>query len=231
VPLALSYRALRRFHDAGAGVMVATGSIAAELSERGFRNVLLWGRGVDLTTFKPGPASPDIAALPRPIFLNIGRVAPEKNLQAFLGLDLPGTKVVVGDGPAAPDLKRRFPQTVFLGARPHDELPAICSAADAFVFPSLTDTFGLVLVEALACGLPVAAFPVAGPIDVLAESHAGVMSTDLKEAALGALRLDRMACRKHAERFTWARAAEQFLDNIRYAGRFNGDRHLSALPD
>jgi glycosyltransferase involved in cell wall biosynthesis len=220
VPLALSYRALRRFHNAGVGVMVATNSIAKELTERGFRNVLMWGRGVDLSGFKRGVASAEISALPRPVFLNVGRVAPEKNLEAFLCLDLPGTKVVVGDGPAAPDLKRRFPQTIFLGARLHHELAAIYSAADVFVFPSLTDTFGLVLIEALACGLPVAAFPVAGPVDILADSHSGVMSTDLREAALAALGIDRVTCRKQAESFTWTQAAEQFLNNIQNPRRF-----------
>ncbi len=162
VPVGLTYAVLRRFHNAGQGVLVATPSIRAELERRGFRNVMHWGRGVDLSGFRPDADNDPFAGLPRPIFLSVGRLAPEKNLDAFLSLPLPGTKVVIGDGPAAPDLKARFPEAVFLGAKAHADLPRFYACADAFVFPSRTDTFGLVLIEALACGLPVAAYPAPG---------------------------------------------------------------------
>jgi glycosyltransferase involved in cell wall biosynthesis len=215
LPLNLSYRALRRFHNAGQGVMVATASIASELASRGFRSVLPWGRGVDLSSFRTVAPMPELSHLPRPLFLSVGRLAPEKNLEAFLRLELPGTKVVVGDGPSAAELKARFPEAVFVGARPHADLPAIYSSADVFVFPSLTDTFGLVLVEALACGLPVAAFPAPGPRDVVGVSGAGVLSQDLGAAAIMALSIDPSVCRSHAANFTWSKAADQFLANIR----------------
>ncbi len=214
VPVGVTYRALRRFHNAGQGVMVATPTMREELLRRGFSNVMFWSRGVDLAGFHPGVEAEPFAGLPRPIFLSVGRVAPEKNLEAFLALPLPGTKVVIGDGPAAGALKARFPDTVFLGARPHASLPAFYAGADVFVFPSRTDTFGLVLIEALACGLPVAAFPAPGPVDVIGESGVGVIGNDLQAAALAALAIDRVACRRHAENFTWARATDQFLANL-----------------
>jgi glycosyltransferase involved in cell wall biosynthesis len=223
IPLNLSYAALRSFHNAGRGIMVSTPSIEAELMQRGFERLMRWGRGVDLARFHPGAVLPDpscglpgdvLAGLPRPIFLTVGRLAPEKNLPAFLALDLPGTKLVVGDGPAMDELKQAFPKAVFLGPRSHDALPALYAHADAFVFPSLTDTFGLVLIEALACGLPVAAFPAPGPRDVIGDSGAGVLDADLKAAAMAALRLDRGRCRSHALGFTWERSADQFLANV-----------------
>jgi glycosyltransferase involved in cell wall biosynthesis len=211
-PLSWSYAMLRRFHGAGDGVMVATDTIEHALGSRGFRNIMRWGRGVDLDGFTP--AARGISGNRRPVFLYVGRLAPEKNIDAFLSLDLPGTKVVVGDGPSKLGLKVRYPNAVFLGAKTHAELPAIYASADAFVFPSLTDTFGLVLVEAMACGLPVAAFPAPGPLDVIGRSGAGVTSTDLRAAALQALAIDRRTARRHAENFSWARATDQFLDNI-----------------
>ena len=159
VPLGLTYAIMRQFHNAGCGIMVPTPSIVNTLVERGFNDVMLWGRGVDLTRFRPEPQLQS-SEYPRPVFLSVGRLATEKNLDAFLSLDLPGTKLVVGDGPDMERLKKTFPEAVFLGEKPNHELPAIYAAADVFMFPSLTDTFGLVLVEALASGTPVAAFPV-----------------------------------------------------------------------
>jgi glycosyltransferase involved in cell wall biosynthesis len=217
IPLDVSYMALRSFHNAGQGVMVSTQSIEDELGARGFRNLMRWGRGVDLARFHPDVDISAVPQWPRPVFLTVGRLAPEKNLDAFLGLDLPGTKVVVGDGPSADELRDRHRQAVFLGARDHAALPALYAQADAFVFPSLTDTFGLVLIEAMACGLPVAAFPVAGPKDVVGASGAGVLSHDLRAAALAALRIERSRCRRHALGFTWAASADQFLANVAHA--------------
>jgi glycosyltransferase involved in cell wall biosynthesis len=217
VPVGLSYRAFRRFHNAGYGVMVATQSIEQELVSRGFHNIMRWSRGVDLAGFHPA-ANTDLQNLWRkPVFLSVGRLAPEKNLDAFLSLKLPGTKVVVGDGPSGNDLRARYPDAVFLGSKAHAELPALYASADVFVFPSRTDTFGLVLIEALACGLPVAAFPAPGPVDVIGQSGVGVISEDLGEAAVAALSIDKSLCRSHAESFTWERATEQFLQNIAHA--------------
>jgi glycosyltransferase involved in cell wall biosynthesis len=215
LPVSLSYAALRRFHNAGAGVMVATPSLARELDERGFRRLLRWSRGVDHSVFTP-TARIDLD-LPRPIFLYAGRLAVEKNLEAFLALDLPGTKVVAGDGPARAALEARFPQARFLGVKTPAELAALYASADVFVFPSRTDTFGVVLLEALACGLPVAAYPVTGPLDVVGGSGAGALDEDLRAAALAALDISREAAYAHAQTFTWDACARQFLDNIAYA--------------
>ena len=215
VPTALSYAWLRWFHGAGAGLMVATESLRQELAGRGFRNIKPWSRGVDLELFQPEPR--EQWDLPRPVFAYVGRVAVEKNIGAFLGLDLPGSKVVVGDGPARASLQRRFPGVFFAGMRHGALLAQAFAGADVFVFPSLTDTFGLVLLESLACGTPVAAFPVTGPRDVLAEGGAGVgaIDVDLRVAALRALETgDRAACRRHADRFSWRACAESFLCNL-----------------
>lgn len=221
VPERLSYAWLRRFHNAGAGVMVSTPTLEAELRARGFRNIMRWSRGVDAELFRPRPADEldaFVAALPRPIFLSVGRVAVEKNISAFLDLDLPGSKVVVGEGPARPELEARHPEVHFLGLKEGEALARIYAAADVFVFPSLTDTFGIVLLEALASGVPVAAFPVTGPKDVLGEAPAdapvGVLSNDLREAALAALAIDRRRARNFALRFSWRACTEQFLHNI-----------------
>jgi glycosyltransferase involved in cell wall biosynthesis len=212
-PPSLTYAMLRWFHAPASAVMVASENVRRELAARGFAKLRSWGRGVDTALFSPqhNPAPLD---LPRPIFLSVGRVAPEKNLSAFLSLDLPGSKVVIGDGPQLGALRRRFPGAHFLGGRSHDKLAAYYTAADVFVFPSCTDTFGLVMLEALACGLPVAAFPVAGPLDVIGGSGAGVLDDDLRAAALAALRIPRERCRAHALNFTWQRSAQQFLDNL-----------------
>jgi glycosyltransferase involved in cell wall biosynthesis len=212
-PSRVTYAWLRRFHAPSGGVMVATESVRRELAQHGFVNLRPWGRGVDPALFDPNLRD-DALGLPRPIFLAVGRVAREKNLPAFLSLDLPGSKVVVGEGPALASLRRRFPAAHFLGRREYGKLAQIYASADAFVFPSRTDTFGLVMLEALASGLPVAAYPVPGPMDVINGSRAGVLDEDLRQAALGALQVSRADCRQHALKFTWSACARQFLDQL-----------------
>ena len=208
----LAWAWLRRFHAPGAAVLAATPTLAQELTERGFHDVKLWPRGVDATLFRPRKG---IAFdLPRPIFLTVGRVAVEKNIEAFLELDLPGSKLVVGDGPARSALARKFPQAVFIGARQGEELAQIYSAADVFVFPSRTDTFGLVLLEALASGVPVAAFPAAAPRDVIGEAPVGALDEDLRRACLAALECAREDCRDFALGMTWEASARIFLDAV-----------------
>ena len=214
IPTALGYAWLRRFHNAGAGVMVATESLRQDLDARGFHNIRVWTRGVDLELFRPEPR--EDWALPRPIFAYVGRIAVEKNIGAFLALDLPGSKLVVGDGPQRRSLQRAHPGAHFAGVRHGPALARAYAGADAFVFPSVTDTFGLVLLESLACGTPVAAFDVTGPKDVLAAASAGVgvLDRDLQTAALAALKGDRAACRAYAERFSWQACAELFRTNL-----------------
>ena len=212
IPAAPIYAWMRRFHGAASGTMVATQSLRDDLTERGFRNIRAWTRGVDLDLFRPYERN-DFLDLPRPVFIYIGRVAVEKNIGAFLSLDLPGSKVVVGGGPQLEALRKAYPTVHFTGPRFGEALVRSYASADVFVFPSLTDTFGLVLLEALACGTPVAAFPVTGPRDVLAGAAAPVGATgwDLKDAALMALSADRGACRAHAETFSWRTCAEIFV--------------------
>jgi glycosyltransferase involved in cell wall biosynthesis len=205
------WAALRRFHRHSEAVMAATPALASELRARGFRNVVLWPRGVDARLFRPRIAD---LGLPRPVFLCVGRVAVEKNLEAFLALELPGTKVIVGDGPAREALMRKYPQAVFLGARQGEELAEAYAAADVFVFPSKTDTFGLVLLEALASGVPVAAFPVTGPRDVLGSAPVGVLNDDLRLACLAALRISPQACLEFAAEHTWEVSARAFIENM-----------------
>ena len=212
VPPGLSYAWLRRFHAPAAGTMVATPSLREDLAARGLRNLRPWTRGVDLARFRPEPR--EDWPFPRPVFLNVGRVAVEKNLAAFLSLDLPGSKVVVGEGPQRAWLQRRFPAAHFVGERHGEALSRAYAGADAFVFPSRTDTFGLVLLESLACGTPVAAYPVTGPKDVLGGTSTGALDEDLRTAALRALGADRTACRAHAERFSWAACADGFVSNL-----------------
>lgn len=218
IPKDWSWAVLRHFHGASAGTLSATRSLAAELAGRGFGPVVPWSRGVDLARFRPGAADvgePEAwEALPRPIFLVAGRVAVEKNLAAFLALDLPGSKVVVGDGPQRAALERRFPAAHFAGWREGGRLARCYAAADVFVFPSRTDTFGLVLLEALACGTPVAAFPVTGPLDVIGDAPVGALDADLRAACLAALAADRAACRAHAARFSWEACARRFRDSL-----------------
>jgi glycosyltransferase involved in cell wall biosynthesis len=210
IPEAWVWLVLRWFHRPSQAVMAATPALASELRQRGFRNVVLWSRGVDTALFHPRAID---LCLPAPVFLSVGRVAVEKNLEAFLDLDLPGTKVVVGDGPARMALERKYPQAVFLGARHGEELAEIYAAADIFVFPSRTDTFGLVLLEALASGLPVAAFPVTGPRDVIGTAPVGVLNDDLREACLEALAIPSRACVDFAARHTWRASARVFIDH------------------
>jgi glycosyltransferase involved in cell wall biosynthesis len=209
IPLTVSYGFLRWFHGSAAHTLVATPSMRDALARRGFRNLALWSRGVDTELFRPR----DDSSLdwPRPVWLYFGRVAVEKGIEDFLALDLPGTKVIVGDGPATDGLRRKYPGTVFTGYRFGNELARHVAAADVFVFPSRTDTFGLVLLEAMACGVPVAAYPVTGPIDVVEHGVTGVLDEDLQAAALAALNLDRRACREHALRCTWEAATRQFV--------------------
>jgi len=214
IPVAPIYAWMRRFHGAGSGTMVATASLRDELVRRGFRNIRPWTRGVDLSLFKPEPR--EDWDLPRPVFLYVGRVAVEKNITGFLNLDLPGSKVVVGGGPQLAALQRDFSNVLFTGPRYGEALARAYAGADVFVFPSLTDTFGLVLLESLACGTPVAAYPVTGPKDVLADATGkiGAVNADLRLAALEALQADRAACRAHAERFSWRACAEIFLSHL-----------------
>lgn len=214
IPASWLYAWMRWFHNAGQGLMVATASLHQDLAERGFHRLRDWSRGVDLAQFRPAPARD--WGLPRPVFVYVGRVAVEKNIAAFLDLDLPGTKVVVGSGPQLPALRRRYPGVHFTGPLFGEELAAAYAGSDVFVFPSLTDTFGLVVVEALACGTPVAAFDVTGPRDILtgAAGHVGATSPDLRLAALAALDGDPIACRAHAERFGWRACAHSFLTHL-----------------
>jgi glycosyltransferase involved in cell wall biosynthesis len=212
IPVSLGYAVLRHFHGASATTMVATNSLQQELADRGFKNLSAWTRGVDTTLFNPDqPARLD---LPRPIFMTVGRVAVEKNLEAFLALDLPGSKVVVGDGPQRAELGRRFPDAKFLGEKTGNDLTSHMAAADVFVFPSLTDTFGVVQLEALACGTPVAAFPVTGPLDVIADHPIGVLDSDLRSACMRALTMSREACRDFALERSWENSARQFIGNL-----------------
>ncbi len=228
VPARLTYALLRRFHNAGDGTMVSTPSLARELGQRGFARLMQWSRGVDTGVF--APAHRIVLDLPRPIFLYAGRLAPEKNLDAFLALDLPGSKLVVGDGPSGAALQRRYPLAHFAGVRRGEDLAGLYASADVFVFPSRTDTFGMVLLEALASGLPVAAFPVLGPLDVIGASGAGVLDEDLRAACLAALAIPREAARAHAETFTWERATRQFLDNVALAKAARGSSREVARP-
>jgi glycosyltransferase involved in cell wall biosynthesis len=214
IPESWTYAWLRRFHNAGSGCMVATPSLEKELSARGFRNLMRWTRGVDAGVFRPRREGDKLLDLPAPVFLYVGRVAPEKNIGAFLSLDLPGSKVVVGDGPALASLKAAHPEVHFLGFREGEALAEAYRSADVFVFPSKTDTFGIVLLEALASGLPVAAYPVTGPSDVVGKEGIGVLDEDLGKAALAALDVSRERCRDYALAHGWRDSAQQFLDNI-----------------
>ena len=209
IPADWSWRVMRRFHEAGDGTFAATTSLRQELTRRGFTKLRPWTRGVDLDKFRPGEGDP-WAGLQRPIFLYAGRVAIEKNIEAFLALDLPGSKVVVGGGPALEGLKQKFPLVTFTGYRENGALARSYAGADVFVFPSRTDTFGLVLLEALASGTPVAAFPVTGPIDVVTDARVGALNEDLRTACLKALDCDRTACREHAEAWSWDACVAQF---------------------
>jgi glycosyltransferase involved in cell wall biosynthesis len=212
VPQAWSYAALRWFHGAAGRTMVNTPRVRDELAAQGFRNLVLWGRGVDTDLFAPGPR--DFLDLPRPIMAYAGRVAVEKSVEDFLALDLPGTKLVIGDGPALADLRARYPRAAFVGYRFGEDLARHLAAADVFVFPSRTDTFGLVMLEAMACGLPVAAYPVTGPVDVVQDGVTGALDANLAIAVERALLVDPARCRAHALTKGWDKATQQFLGNL-----------------
>ncbi|PLW75466.1 glycosyltransferase family 4 protein [Cohaesibacter celericrescens] len=212
VPVAWTYAALRWFHNAGRCCMVATPSLKRDLEDRGFTDLHYWGRGVDLELFHP--RNEKILDDAKPLLLYVGRVAVEKNINAFLELDCPGTKIVVGDGPQRPELEAKHPEVYFLGLKEGEELAAIYASCDVFVFPSKTDTFGIVLLEALASGLPVAAYPVMGPLDVIGDSSVGALNDDLATAVREALKIDRQACVDYAAGFSWEASAKQFQSNI-----------------
>ncbi len=213
LPVSWGYAMQRRFHAPAERIMVTTPTLQQEMIERRFPPPVLWSRGVDTEMFRPGPKDA-LDHLERPIFTYVGRVAVEKNLDAFLALDLPGTKVVIGDGPMRQTLQARYPDAVFLGAKFGEELARYYAASDVFVFPSTTDTFGLVLLEALASGLPVAAYPVPGPKDVLNGNPVGVLHDDLKTAAESALEIPGERCRDYALRFSWTNCAQEFVDLV-----------------
>lgn len=213
------YSLQRRFHNSGRGVMVATASLADELRARGFLNILPWTRGVDTDLYRP--RSKKLFGTSEPVFLYVGRVAVEKNIEAFLRLKLPGRKVVVGSGPQIKQLQARYPEAHFTGPKFGDELAEHYASASVFVFPSRTDTFGLVLLEALASGVPVAAYNVTGPKDVVDDPRVGVLGEDLEQAALQALDLDPSACRNHALKYSWPNCAQSFLDNLVQASAAN----------
>lgn len=220
LPESLGYRILRWFHGPAVRTLVPTRAVQADLERRGFRHVVRWMRGVDATLFRPrGERFYD---LERPIFLYAGRVAAEKNIEAFLRLDLPGSKVVVGDGPLRERLQRRHPEVLFAGFRFGEDLARHYAGADVFVFPSRTDTFGIVMLEANASGLPVAAYPVTGPVDVVRQGVTGVLDEDLRAACLAALELDRSACVDHARSQSWERCGEMLLENLAVVGSERG---------
>ena len=221
IPEDWCYALQRRFHNAAAGTFVATKSVAADLAGRGFERLMPWSRGVDIGLFRPRKVR---LFGDKPVFLYVGRIAVEKNIKAFLDLGLPGRKVVVGSGPQTGELERHYPDVLFAGPKHGEDLAQAYASADVFVFPSLTDTFGLVLLEALASGVPVAAFPVSGPRDVITDHCAGVLGTDLRAAALAALKLDRGAARAHALNYSWENSARQFLENMLIA-------HNLGLPE
>jgi 1,2-diacylglycerol 3-alpha-glucosyltransferase/glucuronosyltransferase len=221
VPESWCYALQRRFHNGAAGTFVATQSVENDLKARGFERLMRWSRGVDTELFRPRKVR---RFGKKPVFLYVGRMAVEKNVKAFLDVDLPGRKVLVGGGPQAAELEQRYPHALFTGPMGGEDLALAYASADVFVFPSLTDTFGLVLLEALASGVPVAAFPASGPMDVLSEPDVGVMDWDLRAALLHALTLDRHAARAHALRYSWENSAKQFIDNVLIA-------HHAKLPE
>jgi glycosyltransferase involved in cell wall biosynthesis len=212
IPVSWTYRYLRRFHGVAAKTFVATPSLRQELQAQGFRNTVLWSRGVDTDLFRPGLKS--FLDLPRPLLIYVGRVAVEKNLRAFLSLDCPGSKLIIGEGPDRQSLQQSYPRAHFLGVKRGPELVQHLAAADVFVFPSRTDTFGLVLLEAMACGVPIAAYPVTGPLDVVMQGTTGHLDEDLGRAVEAALKLDGNACVTYAQQFSWQRCAEVFATHL-----------------
>ena len=217
IPQRISYRALRWFHDRAHRTLVPTESLKTELEAHGFTGLVRWMRGVDTELFRPRSGAP--YDLPRPVFLYAGRVAAEKNIGAFLALDLPGSKVVVGDGPARAGLEAAHPEVHWAGMRVGEDLARHYAGADVFVFPSKTDTFGVVMLEAFASGLPVAAYPVTGPIDVVEHGVTGFLDDDLGRACRGALELDPVVCRAHACSLSWNACARMLFDNLAVIAR------------
>jgi glycosyltransferase involved in cell wall biosynthesis len=213
-PMWISEAYLRWFHSESAYVMVATASLEQEMQQKGYQRLARWSRGVNTELFKP--RDKDFIQDLRPIFLFTGRVAIEKNIEAFLQLDLPGTKYVVGDGPHKDILAKKYPKVRFTGYQHGENLARFMAAADVFVFPSLTDTFGVVLLEALASGVPVAAFPVQAPNGVITDDKVGVLSDNLQQAAMSALSLNSQDCRQYALEYTWEKCTQQFVDNLVY---------------
>jgi glycosyltransferase involved in cell wall biosynthesis len=212
VPLKFSYGMLRRFHGAGTRCMVSTPTLRKELAEQGFKNLVTWQRGVDTDMFRP--KSKSFLSMPRPIAAYVGRVAVEKNIDAFLSMSWPGSKIVIGDGPVRLRLQQQYPEAVFTGYKFGDELADHLAAADIMVFPSRTDTFGLVNLEAMACGVPVAAYPVTGPIDVIDDGVTGALDEDLAKAAWRALKIDPERCRERALKSGWNVSTRQFEGNL-----------------
>ena len=215
IPKSLSYKFIRYFHGKAKHTLVPTRQVGKELNNNGLNNIVVWSRGVDTELFKPDYPVPDgIKDLPKPIFVYAGRVAIEKNIEAFLKLDLPGTKLVIGDGPPKESLEKQYPDATFVGYKFGEELAAHYAAGDVFVFPSKTDTFGVVMLEANASGLPVAAYPVTGPIDVVQQGQTGYVYKDLQQAALDALELDKKPCIAFANRNSWARCARTVMQHL-----------------
>ncbi len=212
IPTALSYRALRWFHGAAARCMVSTASVRRDLETRGFLNLAAWRRGVDTQLFKPRDKA--FLDLPRPIAAYVGRIAIEKNVGAFLAMPWSGSKILIGDGPARARMQAQFRDAHFVGFRFGEDLARSLAAADVMVFPSRTDTFGLVNLESMACGVPVAAYPVSGPIDVIENGVTGALDDDLARAALRALTLDPRACRERAQRSGWDVCSREFEGNL-----------------
>ena len=220
IPLSLGYKFVRSFHNAAGRIMVTTPSMVTFLKDKGFEHLAAWARGVDLKQFRPDlrlKKGEDIyEGMARPIFVSVGRVAVEKNIEAFIELDLPGTKVVVGDGPSLSHLQKKYSTNVhFVGAKYGEELARYYADADVFVFPSRTDTFGLVIIEAMATGTPVAGYPVSGPIDIIPGSGAGVVDEDLKTACLACLEIERDVPAAHAKNYTWEKVAADFVSLLK----------------
>ncbi len=216
MPVGAGYAYMKWFHKPSGRVMVATQTMREELERHGFRKLALWSKGVDTQLFHPHQTDV-FKDLARPIWLYVGRIAVEKNLESFLALELPGTKVLVGGGPQKDELQDRYPQAVFPGWKSGEELADCYAASDVFVFPSLTDTFGLVMLEAMASGTPVTGFAAPGPVDIIPGSGAGVLADEaggLKQACLEALKIDRAQVRAFAERFSWRACAEEFVRNL-----------------
>ena len=226
IPLSASYHMMRWFHSAAERTLVRTETQKQLLSERGFRNLHVWPGAVDTDTFRP--FDKDALDLPRPISMYMGRVAPEKNLDAFLDLDLPGSQVVIGGGPALERYRRAYPNAHFLGYKHGQELARLLSAADVFVFPSLTDTLGLVILEAMACGVPVAAFPVPGPKDLIIDGGNGALDEDLREAIFRALAIPSEHCVEFAGGFSWQRSTARFLEMLVPAASARGEGAAAA---